>query len=56
MGSIMLHYFLQQQSSEWKEKHIRELVLVEVKVELAVKVRVTLKVKEKVMLVDYSAL
>jgi len=26
MGSIMLHYFLQQQSSEWKEKHIRCLV------------------------------
>merc|ERR1712107_719726 len=26
MGSVMLHYFLQQQSSEWKEKHIRCLV------------------------------
>ena len=23
MGSIMVHYFLQQQSPEWKEKHIR---------------------------------
>ena len=23
MGSIMMHYFLQQQTSAWKEKHIR---------------------------------
>ena len=30
--------------------------MVEVKVELAVKVRVAMKMKEKVMLVDYSAL
>jgi len=26
MGSIMMHYFLQQQSQQWKEKHIRCLV------------------------------
>jgi len=28
MGSIMMHYFLQQQTSAWKEKHIRALVSV----------------------------
>jgi len=28
MGSIMMHYFLQQQSPAWKEKHIRALVSV----------------------------
>lgn len=28
MGSIMMHYFLQQQTPAWKEKHIRALVSV----------------------------
>jgi len=28
MGSIMMHYFLQQQTPAWKEKHIRALVTV----------------------------
>jgi len=28
MGSIMMHYFLQQQTLAWKEKHIRALVSV----------------------------
>ena len=27
MGSIMMHYFLQQQTQAWKEKHIRWGVL-----------------------------
>jgi len=28
MGSIMMHYFLQQQTPAWKEKHIRALISV----------------------------